>query len=76
MSFRKFEMENFCVAGRKSCATTKFVGDITSNGHKVLVWHCSNFLRETSMTVSGTTKQTEVLSDIFKNLGKKGLGRW
>ena len=59
-------MESFCVGGRKNSATTKLVGDITFKGQKVLVGLSSIYEREMSMTVSGTTKQTEGLSDFSR----------
>ena len=73
MSFQKFETDVYCVGGRHICATTKFYGDITSKGSKILIGYCSECNRKKSMTVSDNTIQAEGLGDFFQNLGKKGL---
>ena len=41
MSFPKFEINSYCVGGRHRSATTKFYGDITTKGSKVLIGYCS-----------------------------------
>ena len=70
MSFQKFTTDSFCVGGRHQFATTKFFGDITSKGSKVLVSYCSICNRKKSMTVPDNTIKAEKLGSFLKNLGR------
>ena len=70
MSFNKFENDSYCVGGRHRSATTKFYGNITSKGSKVLIGFCSICNRKKSMTVSDNTIKAEGLGSFFKKLGK------
>ena len=41
MSVQKYKSDSYCVGGRHRSATTKFFGDITSEGSKVLIGYSS-----------------------------------
>ena len=73
MTFNKFKTDSYCVGGRHRSATKNIFGNITSIGSKLLIGNCSVCSRKKSMTVSDDTIKAEGLSDLFKNLGKKGL---
>ena len=73
MSFLKIETNSYCVGGRHRSATTNIYGDITSNGSRVLLGHCSIWNRKKSISVSDKKIIAEILSDFFENLRRKRL---
>ena len=73
MSFQKFKISSYCNGGKHKTAPRNIYVEITSKGSKVLIGYCSFCNREKWMIVSNNTILAERLSDVFKNLGKKGL---
>ena len=72
MCFQKCETSSYCVAGRHRSVTLKNVGDITSEGSKIINGDCS-MCNKKYMTVSDYTRAAERLGDFFQSLGKKSL---
>ena len=73
LSFQKFKSDSYCVGGRHQSATVIIYGDIASKCSKVLIGYCSICNRKNPMTVSDNTIKAKGLSDLFMNLGKKGI---
>ena len=70
MTFRKFEIDSYCVGDRYRSATSEIYGDKTSKGSKVLIGFCSICNGQKSMTVSDKTMQAERLGTFCKSLGR------